>query len=136
MSKIKKITPQTLHTVEQHIADALKGLGLHVVTSRGQYCRNQMEGNFRVEFAVEGHDPNQIQWEQCAEMYGLKASDFGREFTSQRKRFRITGVNLQAPKYPINAKCLDDGKSYKFPEGAVKMALHLEDRKEAEEVES
>jgi hypothetical protein len=62
-------------------------------------------------------------FERCAVLFGLKAEDLGREFSSRGKRFKICGAKPANRKYPILAKCLSTGKVYKFPEDQVVRAL-------------
>jgi hypothetical protein len=50
-----------------------------------------------------------------ATAYGLYPGDLGREFTWRGERFRLTGINPNAPSYPILAERVADGKTFKFP---------------------
>lgn len=61
--------------------------------------------------------------------YGLNPDDLGKTFTHKNHRkgttdkYKITGLNTRAPKYPISATCESTGESYKFPPDLVKRAL-------------
>lgn len=56
------------------------------------------------------------------ELFGI-TGEFGTEFVSGGKTYRITGVNFRARSMPIKATCVADGKSYKFEAYAVQRAL-------------
>jgi hypothetical protein len=73
------------------------------------------ERKFANECELVGYTVNG-QW------HSLKAEDYGAEFTSHGRTFTLTGVNLRAPKFPIQAKG-DDGKSYKFPEAILRTII-------------
>lgn len=68
-------------------------------------------------------DPERLLFEAVAEAFGLSRSDFGREFTTDRHRFRITGLDPRRPKYPISAERLPDRQPFKFSAEQVLRAL-------------
>lgn len=68
-------------------------------------------------------DPEQLRFEALAEAFGLSASDFGREFSSGRETFRITGIDPRRPKYPISAERVPDGQGFKFTSEQVALLL-------------
>lgn len=55
--------------------------------------------------------------------YGLIADDHGAIFTSNGKRFKLTGINPGAPKYPITGECLSTGRGYKFGAGTARTII-------------
>ena len=52
-------------------------------------------------------------FETKAFLVGVKKTAFGKTFTSQGRKFKITGLNTRAKKYPIQASTVG-GKRYKF----------------------
>lgn len=67
-------------------------------------------------------------FKELAEIYDLKPEDLGREFRNQGKTFTITGLKTRSPKYPILARCKEDGRTYKFPEKLVAAKLAILDK--------
>jgi len=82
---------------------------------------------FKLEFApvVSGEVKTKeaTDFERLAYLYGLEASDLGKTFSSNGRTFTICGLAPKAHKFPILAKCADDGKTYKFPERSVLLSL-------------
>lgn len=58
-----------------------------------------------------------------AEFYGLKPEYLGKEFVSNNKRFRVSGLKPRSPKYPVLAVDVVSGTVYKFPADTVKRKL-------------
>lgn len=57
-----------------------------------------------------------------AVMFGLAPADYGRTFVSAGTSYKIVGLNMKAPRYPILAE-RGDGKRFKFPADIVKRLL-------------
>jgi hypothetical protein len=73
----------------------------------------------KVSFSIVGESGIPADFARNAQYFGLTEDDYGREFTTYRGTYKITGINLRAKKYPITAECLRTGKGYKFPVSAV-----------------
>jgi hypothetical protein len=71
-------------------------------------------------------DLEQLRFEALAEAFGLSPGDFGREFSTGRETFRITGIDPRRPKYPISAERVPDRQGFKFT--AAQVALLLQPR--------
>ena len=69
------------------------------------------------------YSPEKAMFEAFAEYVGLEPSDYARTFRTGGETFRITGVNLNRPKYPISAIRIADGKSFKFTPENIAMYL-------------
>lgn len=67
--------------------------------------------------------PEQLLFEALAEAYGLSPSDYGREFTTGRETFRITGIDPRRPKYPVSVERVSDRQGYKFTSDQVALLL-------------
>lgn len=68
-------------------------------------------------------EPGKALFGLMAETYGLSPDDLGRAFTMRGETFRITGLNPNRPKYPIDVERLPDRRLYKLPADMV--AFHL-----------
>jgi hypothetical protein len=67
-------------------------------------------------------DQEQLRFEALAEAFGLSPGDFGREFSTGRETFRITGIDPRRPKYPISAERVPDRQGFKF---SAEQVAHL-----------
>lgn len=56
-------------------------------------------------------------------LYGLKPEDLGRRFQDNGRAFEITGLKPKASRYPILAKNLSTGQTFKFTSSHVKRCL-------------
>lgn len=54
-------------------------------------------------------------------LYGFRQDDLGREFTSRGVAYRIAGLNASAPRFPIKAVRISDGKMFKFSREIAKL---------------
>ena len=68
-------------------------------------------------------EPGRALFAVMAESYGLAPSDLGRAFTARGETFRITGLNPNRPRYPVDAERLPDRRGFKFAADTV--AMHL-----------
>jgi hypothetical protein len=62
-------------------------------------------------------------FQKYAPLYGLKATDLFKEFTSRGEKFRITGFKPKSRKYPVLGENVKTGKTYKFPLETVQAGL-------------
>ncbi|MCA9096396.1 MAG: hypothetical protein KDA68_23110, partial [Planctomycetaceae bacterium] len=69
-------------------------------------------------------DPERLRFEALAEAFGLSPADYGRQFSTGREHYRITGIDPRRPKYPVSAERIPDGQGFKFT--AEQMALLLQ----------
>ena len=68
-------------------------------------------------------DPERLRFEALAEAFGLSAADFGRQFSTGRETFRITGIDPRRPTYPVSAERIPDGQGFKFTADQVALLL-------------
>jgi hypothetical protein len=125
MSKVvTNFTPQTCrevaHDLEVALADFAAERGLTIKIGGGKYDPSRGEFSPKVTLTM----PEKAQGRVASDLrlLGIEA-EYGTEFTSNGRRFKITGVNFKARKFPVTADAVDDGRGYKFPEIAVKIAL-------------
>ena len=76
-------------------------------------------GTFAPKSEFSLPDSGRRAFERDAILFGLRPEHFGATFVSNGREFRVTGLNARAPKYPIKATCVLDGKPYKFPASVV-----------------
>lgn len=68
-------------------------------------------------------DPERLRFEALAEAFGLSPADYGRQFSTGREHFRITGIDPRRPKYPVSAERIPDGQGFKFTAEQVALLL-------------
>ena len=68
-------------------------------------------------------DPERLRFEALAQAFGLSPADFGRQFSTGREQFRITGIEPRRPKYPVSAERIPDGQGFKFTADQVVLLL-------------
>ena len=117
------ITRQTAVTVAAEVEAAVAAIfaahGLvkpKVKTTYGDYLKVVLESSPEVvgDNGVNIASPEAIAYAKYHTIYGLPANGLGAKFFSQGKEFVVTGLSPNRPKFPVNAMCLTDGKSYKF----------------------
>ena len=121
MTKIERFSRSSAGDIRDQINAALapvaKDLGIQLEV--GNVVLGGSNATFRVEAAVL-NDAGVAQtqevrsFELYGEMYGLEKEDFGGTFTHRGDTFELCGLNMKAPKYPIQAKRLRDGRVYRF----------------------
>lgn len=116
-------------TLSAAINQALKSVGdtygVDLTCAGGLHGTNK--GMVKVEVVVRDNGSGisgvQADFNRTCHWFGLKPSDYGRQFSVDGTIYKITGVNPNAPKYPIMAERLYDGRSFKFTESGVKNKL-------------
>ena len=68
----------------------------------------EINENGKVESAIER------DFQEYARFYGLQLTDLGRTFTSNGKRYKISGCKPRNIRYPILGTRVPDGKRFKF----------------------
>lgn len=68
-------------------------------------------------------DPERLRFEVLAAAFGLSPGDYGRQFSTGRELFRITGLDPRRPKYPVSAERIPDGQGFKFTSDQVALLL-------------
>jgi len=70
-------------------------------------------------------DPERLRFEALAEVFGLSPTDYGRQFSTGRELFRITGLDPHRPKYSVSAERIPDGQGFKFTVDQVSLLLQM-----------
>ena len=128
-TKITALDKPQIKYIRKRMESALKSLAQELgVTIDVCNCTFQQSNcRFQVKLAVLDSAGNPVTEEidlfrESARLYGLEASDMGKEFTYRGKAYTICGLNPKSRKYPIIAKAVN-GKVYKFPCEIVLKAL-------------
>lgn len=130
VSKIKIFTPGSIENLQAAMIEALKpvgeGFGVSFEVSATGYRPNSVP--FKVIASTLNSDgtaknPDKEEWDKFCSAIGLEKDDFGREFTQRGRTFKITGLKLNRPKYPVNAIDVATNKGFKFPVASVTMSL-------------
>lgn len=122
--KLTKLDQNDVRAVSKECEDALKavatryGLNLKVGTRR----YTDKEVRFRVGLSVaevsstgETLTPEAMAFKKNAYAFGLDANMLGKEFKTFMGTYRVIGLKTSSRKYPILARNVRNGKTYKFP---------------------
>lgn len=79
---------------------------------------------FKVELATKTTDgtvmnKEAVDFKRYCDSFGLKPEHLGTIITFGRDQYKLTGLKVRAPKRPILAQSVRDGKTYILPESAV-----------------
>lgn len=135
MAKTTKITKFDRASVRQILAECEEALrpvaekyGLTLDRKGKTYYQDALPVMYQLLVTKMDEDGNVLSadakaFQEQAFLYGLEPSDLGREFKSRGDTFRITGLKPRSRKYPVLAKNVKTGKTFKFPAESVKAGL-------------
>lgn len=135
---MKQMTRESVETLQRTahtaIVKALKDAGVAgVEVSLAGGSWNTFEATLRFKFklasseaVVAKAEDDRAKFTRCAAAFGLPASAFGETFYSMSRAYVICGIKPERPKYPILARCVEDGKLYKFTAEAVRTRLAVQ----------
>lgn len=109
--------------IETALADVAQRLGVKITVGSTRFT--DKNAKIKIEVATISSD-GQVRSEAAesfgiyAYRYGLQPSDMGKTFTWSGHTYAISGCAPRSHKYPILAKRLSDGKTYKFAAKLVK----------------
>lgn len=111
--------------IEQALQSVAQKHNVEIKAGSISYSDNSFTCKLEVkQKEVDGQPFEQVEFEKCCILYGLTPEDYLRKFTSNGKTFEIYGFNHKAHKMPILARCLTDGKEYKFPTSTIKLKIN------------
>ena len=112
----------TVRTINAAIAEAIKPLeeqfGISFGAPSARYGENNM--TVKIDVATVADDGSVLtkeaeDFKRCASMFGLKPEMLGRTFKrGELDEYEVTGLKPRSRKYPVLAKNLSNGKTYKF----------------------
>lgn len=105
---------------------ARHGLVVEAQDITGVDLRWGFDATFRVSIPLpdgSALDPERLRFEVLAAAFGLSPGDYGRQFSTGRELFRITGLDPRRPKYPVSAERIPDGQGFKFTSDQVALLL-------------
>jgi hypothetical protein len=117
---IPLITEMNKSNVELLAAEARLALqvvaakhGLTLKQERGSYDPDAGSFTGKWSFVCVSEDGIPSDFARNAALFGLKAEDYGREFSTFGGTFTLCGIKPRNRKYPILGKCVRTGKTYK-----------------------
>lgn len=128
----RNLTPVLCQRLQEEMLKACQevatrhGLVVEAKEITGMDLRWGFDAAFRVSIPMADGtalDPEKLRFEVLAEAFGLSPTDFGRQFSTGREQFRITGIDPRRPKYPISAERIPDGQGFKFTVDQVALQL-------------
>lgn len=128
----KALAQKIATATQKALEEVAKEFGLNVEMKGGKY--DPAAGTFAPKIEFLASDTAEREFKRfisSVAAYGADGfgnfvfteDDWNAEFKSGGKTFVLTAVNLRSPKYALSAKCLNDGKTYKFTGAAVAHAL-------------
>ena len=119
--------------LRDEINEALQGVArkydIQIHTGNCTY----METEITYKLKVKTNDPEALKekevktWNQYCQLYGFKKEDFGAEFSSNGKKYKITGLDVGRSKYSLKGVGID-GKTMLFVAEQVAKKLNPETR--------
>lgn len=132
--KIKRFDNKNVSKVLEECRTALEPIaekyGLVLDDKGRSYRREALPVMF--QFLVEERDESgkvltavAKDFVNTAPLHGLRPEDLGRQFETGKGRYEICGMKPRARKYPVLARKLGDGKTYKFGAEYVRAMLEV-----------
>lgn len=103
--------------------------GLELKLGGGSFTNMSYKPRFELLVAAnaDGKSKSQIDFEMCANAFGLKASDYGQSYREGAHTFTVVGVNLKARGFRIEVR-RDDNKLFRASGQYVATMLQKEVR--------
>lgn len=114
---ITQINKSTVQLLAEEATEALLAIaeahGLTLKQERGSYDPDAGSFTGKWSFVCVSEDGIPSDFARNAALFGLKAEDYGREFSTFGGTFTLCGIKPRNRKYPILGKCVRTGKTYK-----------------------
>lgn len=135
--KISTIDRASHKVIAQRITETLKDLGkelgVTLESSGGQF--GGTTGMVKIQVSVEavGTGPGALsgietEYRRHMDYMRLNPDSFGQTFFSQGVGYRVSGINPNAPKYPIQANRIHDGVTFRFPSSIISSKFPIEEK--------
>lgn len=117
---------ELVNALRQALQNAANDFGVTIELGTPRYDENRL--TFKVEAFVagngnQGESSAAIQFRAAATLLGLQPEDLGKTFQSRGDTYQIVGAKIANRKYPILAKNIKNGKTYKFTANDVRKLL-------------
>lgn len=122
-TQIRSFDRPTVHELSKEISAAVAAVceqyGLTVELAGGRFDPAAYHFGYTARVHEDhAEDGDRAEFELHAALFGLESSDFGRQFTSRGKNFKLVGFKPRNRKYPVIG--LDGaGGRYKFPSSVL-----------------
>ena len=135
--KIDQFDKPTCLILGAAISDALQTVanefGVSIKRKGGSYSSTNL--TIKLEAAVIGVNgvvlSKEVEnFQRYCKSYNLEPTDLGETVYIDGIRYKISGLSPRSRKFPVLAKSLKNGKTYKFPERTVRKALGRKVEKE------
>ena len=114
---ITQINKSTVQLLAEEATEALLAIaeahGLTLKQERGSYDPDAGSFTGKWSFVCVSEDGIPSDFARNAALFGLKAEDYGREFSTFGGTFTLCCIKPRNRKYPILGKCVRTGKTYK-----------------------
>lgn len=129
-TQIQKFHRSNLDNIADDAMTALQAVAdkydIDIQKGRGTYSDTNY--TLKIEMSVKDKTGQVItrearDFKSFADAYGLQSDDLGKTFPASGRTFEIVGLSTKAKKYPILAKDVNTGGTYKFPATRVATAL-------------
>jgi len=132
---VKQFGKNNLPKIRVAMNCALKDVGnqFGVEIEVGGASYGQHDATFKVKLSIldEAGDSkaDKSDFMSSALHRGFDAEDFGKDFTSDGRQFKITGWNTRRWKFPVTVKEIVTGATWHFPVSTVLHALGKPEKK-------
>jgi len=109
---------------EDAVADLEKKYGIVIQLGNISYSDDHFDAKFTAKSGDDMEEIRKREFEQNCSWYGLKPTDYNREFTKDGYKYRIIGIKPENRKYPISLFNLTTGQRIKASTVWVKLCLN------------
>ena len=93
-----------------------------IVTQKsGRFDKNTLTITFNITPGVKGDVESGARkaFEQNAKLLGLKPECYGKTVMVKGKKYKVTGLNLRKPKFPVESVCVETKRRVNLTRGAL-----------------
>jgi hypothetical protein len=124
-TKAKNISDEAMRVLSEHFGRQ----GIKITVGSGKFDSTSLTTHFTFnEPSIDGTfvTKEERDYKAYASMLGLDSVPFGTMFHTQGATYTVCGLKPRSDKYPVLAKCYQNGKTYKFAPHTVLHALTME----------
>ncbi len=118
--------------IQKAIREAVDGIckanGIEVAKDSCSYSNAGLHMRYELNEIDAGGEnlAQKAAFERCAEMFGVRKTDYGRTLTHGGKIFKLTEISPKRRRFPFGGIEVGTTKQYKFPRQVVQAALGYE----------